>query len=316
MQRLTKAIILSLLISGIHHSTINAQVAPTLIEGKGPLVLSLPSNTRSMAMGNAFQLADPTSDIIFYNPSNFVGPTSFEMARQTFGKHSSLLQVSAKTEWWKGGIGLGIQSLTYSKNVNHIHPSAVNHTENALFADGLNRIIESVAVLGYSTNIASVDWGISTKLISQGVGGQKNQTFALDIGGTRKLGDITIGLSHQNLGHGLKMGTSQLNLEDRTTMGAAFHNLPLGPLDIGGSIALSRISDGSITQSLGGEISWWPVVGRTFTGRMGIRNNKEKFNAAIFSFGLAFKGDALGIDYAFNNIDEAGKTHRISVSWR
>ncbi len=279
-------------------------------------MLSIPASTRSMAMGNAFQLANPTSDALFYNPSLLSGPTAFEMARQTFGTHSSLVQMSAKTEWWKGGIGIGIQSLTYAENINYIQPSIVTQTEKELFKDGFNRISESVATLGYSMNLASIDWGISTKATEQGVGGTKGQSFAFDFGGSRQVGAFTFGVSHHNLGRQLTIRNSQMTLKDRTTLGAAFHDWILGPFDIGGSAALSRHSDGSISQHIGGEVSWWPVVGRTFTARFGIRNNEQEFQSAVLTFGMAFRGDAFGLDYAFNGIDGAGDSHRISISWQ
>ncbi len=300
-------LIFSLFILGACHAKAKAQ---------GPVILTLPANTRAMAMGNAFQLADATSDVIFYNPSILTGSSNFAMSRQIFAKNSSLIQLSAKTGWWKGAVAIGIQSLTYSKDVNYIQPTAVIQTEKGLAKQGLNRISESVAVLGYSWTIAEIDWGISGKIIGQGVGGSEGQAHALDLGASKKLGGITLGIAHQNLGKQLKIRTSQMDLETRTTVGAGFQNLPFGPFDFGVSTALSRTSDGSISQHIGGAISWWPVSGRTFTGRIGIRNERKVFQSSILSFGLGFKGDAFAIDYAFNDIDGAGNAHRLSVSWQ
>ena len=316
MPRLITSLIFTFTIFGISQTGIHGQTNSTTIVPKGPVVLDLPASTRSMAMGNAFQLADPTSDVLFYNPSLLSGPTTFEMARQTFGHNSSLTQMSAKTEWWKGGIGIGIQSLTYADDFNYSLPSIVTQSEYELFQDGRNRISESVATAGYSMSLAGLDWGISTKAIEQGAGGSRNQSFAFDFGGSGQLGIFTFGLAHQNLGRKLRIGNSQMTLKNRTTLGAAFNDWILGPLDVGGSAALSKHSDGSITQSIGGEISWWPVVGRTFTARFGVRNNEQEFRSAVLTFGIAFRGDAFGLDYASNEIEGAGHSHRLSISWR
>ena len=308
MTRLAKLIFLLIILS-VCHTDAKAQ-------GQGPVILTLPANTRAMAMGNSFQLADPTGDILFYNPSLLVGSTSFTMSRHTFGKEASLLQMSAKTEWWKGAVAVGIQSLGYSKNINNIQPVPVSQTERELSKKGLNRISESVATVGYGWELAGLDWGISGKIIGQGVGGSKGQAYALDFGGSKTIGPFTIGLAHQNIGNSLKISTSEIDLENQTTLGAGFHNLPLGPFDVGASAAVSKNPNRPTSKHIGGEISWWPVSGRTFTGRIGMRSEKEVFQSVILSFGLGFKGDAFGIDYAFSDIDGAGNAHRISVSWQ
>ena len=316
MSRLTAPLIFIFIMFRICQAEINGQTNSTIVEYRGPVVLDLPASTRAMAMGNAFQLADPTSDVIFYNPSLLNGPASFEMARQTFGSRASLVQMSAKTEWWKGSIGLGIQALTYTKNGNYIQPFIVTQTESELFKDGFNRISESAATLGYSMKIAGIAWGIGAKAIEQGVGGAKGQSFEFDFGGSRQLGPFTLGLSHQNLGRNLRIKNSQMTLKNRTTLGLAFHDWVLGPFDIGGSTAMSKSAGGSLTQHIGGEVSWWPVVGRTFTGRFGIRTSEQEFQSEVLTFGLAFRGDAFGLDYAFNDINSAGNSHRISISWQ
>ncbi len=127
MSRLTAPLIFIFIMFGICQAEINGQTnSGRYDEYRGPVVLDLPASTRAMAMGNALQLADPTSDVIFYNPSLLNGPASFEMARQTFGSRASLVQMSAKTEWWKGSIGLGIQALTYAEK-RQLYPTLHSH---------------------------------------------------------------------------------------------------------------------------------------------------------------------------------------------
>ena len=70
----------------------------------GPVSLELPQSTRAMAMGGTFQLTDPGSDGIFYNPSLLVEDTRFGLSRTSFNSEATFLTMSASTGWWGGGV--------------------------------------------------------------------------------------------------------------------------------------------------------------------------------------------------------------------
>ena len=148
---------------------------------------------------------------------------------------------------------------------------------------------------------------------------------AFDVGASIQVGryrsDATLpssfrfGLGVQNLGPDLNVDGSKLGLAQRVTAGASFQRWLVGPLDLGASAALSREADGTWIPALGGEVAWWPVTGRTFIGWIGIRRVEDGPSKKV-TFGAAFRGDALGLEYAFQGFDGFGGAHRLGISWR
>ena len=55
--------------------------------------------------------------------------------------------------------------------------------------------------------------------------------------------------------------------------------------------------------------------GRTFTARVGVRRVPEGFGHPV-TFGGAFNGDRLAIDYAWQRYDGGEAAHRFGLSWR
>ena len=149
-------------------------------------------------------------------------------------------------------------------------------------------------------------------------------TGAVDVGTSIQVGRyrsdaglpsaFTLGLGVQNLGPDLELEGSTLGLAHRVTAGASFQRWLVGPFDLGASAALSREADGAWIPALGGEVAWWPVTGRTFTGWIGVR--RVDGPSKRVTFGGAFRRDALGIEYAFQGFDTFGGAHRFGISWR
>jgi hypothetical protein len=65
-------------------------------------------------------------------------------------------------------------------------------------------------------------------------------------------------------------------------------------------------------------VGYWPVRGRTFVGRLGAQVVPEGSDASPFTFGFAFWGDDLVVEWAFQPFDGAPEsgTHRFSIGWR
>ena len=135
------------------------------------------------------------------------------------------------------------------------------------------------------------------------------------MGLAKDVGDVTIGLAAQNLGTGLHIDSSNLPLPHRITLGASLQSQQVGPLDLVATAAVSRRRDAQIVPASGVEISYWPIRGRTFIGRVGIRRVPNGGASAI-SFGAAFTGDAITVEYAFQEFDGSGAAHRVGLRWR
>lgn len=264
-----------------------------------------------MALGDAFMLSGDESDAIFYNPAALDQASGLQVGVQRYGSATDVATVSGATEWFDGRIGVGFQAVAYGAATR---AGLDQRAEETLFANGPVDVAELAATLGYAREIADMRIGIAGKAFQRRAGGERDTGAALDVGATREVGPVTLGLAVRNLGPALELGGEDIELPRRFSLGAAVPREPVGPLDIGGTAAVSRLRDGTITAGGGLEIAWWPVVGRTFVGRVGVRTADGA--GRPFTFGAAFLGDALALEYAYRGFERMGGTHRITVGWR
>ena len=80
-----------------------------------PLVLQLPMNTRALGMGNAYVLAQGDADALFYHPGLLDTSRGIALSMSRYGSESSLFAPAAAAEWYRGGVALGLQTLSYSE---------------------------------------------------------------------------------------------------------------------------------------------------------------------------------------------------------
>jgi hypothetical protein len=149
----------------------------------------------------------------------------------------------------------------------------------ALLQPGPVAASEIVATLGYGRVIKGFRLGVAAKVLEQRIGSSRDATAAFDIGLVRRVFGITWGVAAQNLGPGLSTGTGgpDVPLPHRVTLAASTSTRPVGPLDLLATAAVSRRRDGEFIPAGGIEISWWPIIGRTFTGRIGLRGQDCPF---------------------------------------
>ena len=278
----------------------------------GPITLELPASTSAMAMGGAFQLTGGRSDAIFYNPALLAIATGAGLDFQTFDSKSSALAVSAAVEWWRGVVGVGLQTLSYSTDARNAREVL---GEISLLSRGTLGAAELVATAGYALEMAGVEWGIGVKAVEQRLGGAQDLAVGADVGASLQVGEIRLGLAAQNLGSELELGGASVDLARRVTLGASAQRWEVGPLDLGASAALSREADGTLVPALGAEVAWWPVVGRTFMGWVGVRRSEDGLADEV-TFGAGFHGDALALEYAYQGFELHGAAHRFGISWR
>ncbi len=154
-------------------------------------------------------------------------------------------------------------------------------------------------------------------MLEQRIGSNRDATAAFDIGLVRSVFGITWGIAAQNLGPGLSTGTGgpDVPLPHRVTLAASTSTRPVGPLDLLATAAVSRRRDGEFIPAGGIEISWWPIIGRTFTGRIGLRRVPGDGTSPV-TFGAAFTADNFTIEYALEQFDGPGAAHRFGLRWR
>ncbi len=109
--------------------------------------------------------------------------------------------------------------------------------------------------------------GVVGKYIQERFGPSRSTTGAVDLGASTSAGPITLGLAAQNIGPALTIDGKDISLPTRFSLGAASGSTEAGPLDVSASTALNYELDGDLIPSVGMEVAYWPVTGRTFLAR-------------------------------------------------
>jgi len=291
---------------------------------RGPIILQVPASTRALALGNSFALGFQDSDAVFYQPGLLSRAQGFAGSLQRYGSNSTLVTFSAGQSWLSGGVALGVQHLSYGANLTEpLHEPIPGSDILGLSADigslrdkGHLGASEMVVSAGYGRTVKGIRMGLVGKLIEQRFGSQRAVTTSVDLGAMASPGPITLGLAVQNLGPDMPTRGEEIPLPLRFALGATTQRAPVGPLDLSASSAVVYNVDGDVIPSVGLEVAYWPVTGRTFVARLGFRHLPEEQTGSPLTFGGAFMGDAIMLDYAYEGFDSGSPSHRFSVGWR
>lgn len=283
------------------------------VRENAPLLLQLPGSTRALGLGDAYHLASTDNDAIFYHPGLIDGARGAG-ASLAFYERATLATLSAGAEFWGGGMSFGVQSLSYSAR-NRISGAFALGEAGLGEAGGFNTS-EMVLSAGYGRVIKGFRVGVVGKYIELRVSGERDTRVAGDLGIARRIGFITAGFAAQNLGAAPQLeGEDDLHLPTMFTLGASTQTTPLGPLDVGAAASVSRWEDGTVVPHAGIEVAYWPVQGRTFIGRIGVRYIDDS-DVRPLTLGAGFAGDRINIDYAVQNFDDARAVHRVGLRLR
>lgn len=281
---------------------------------RAPLVLELPASTRALGMGGAFPLGSNESDAVFYNAALSGSLRGISIAAQWFGSRSDLFTASGATQWLGGAVAFGLQALDYAVSADALTDDW--RGASLLGATGEIPIAERVASLAYVRRVKGIRVAVTGKLIEQRNAGERDATVGADISTGLPVGPFLLGLAAQNLGMAATIMGQEIPLPDRITLGIATpRTTTVGPLDVGWAAGVSRLHGGRIGAGGGLEISWWPIIGRTFTGRIGYRY-EEDVDLEPVTLGAAFSGDRISIDYAWGRYEGGTNVHRFGLRWR
>lgn len=287
-------------------------VAGQTADGRGPTVLELPTGAAEISLGTAAPLSRRGAERIFQNPAAVQGE-GFAAGLTRFGTSSSHAHLAGSTEWAGGTLALGVQTLGYSTDATAV--TGIPDGPDPLLRSGARDASELVVAGVYARELVGLRWGVGAKLVEQRFGGGKSGTVAWDLGVTRDIGPVTAGAAARNLGWDLERDGATQPLPDRLTLGVSGHGWVVGPLDLGATGALHREAGGAWIPAAGFEVAWWPVIGRTFIGRVGVRRVVDSAADPV-TFGAAFIGDALTLEYAYMGFDGLEAAHTLALSWR
>ncbi|CAN5699663.1 hypothetical protein BH23GEM10_BH23GEM10_12530 [soil metagenome] len=275
---------------------------------RGPVLLTLPASTRALALGNAFPVGTTDSDHAFYNAAFSDRLRGASAAVHFFGR-GSVFAASAGTEWWHGGLAVGVRALDYGLgNVEAALPTG----EAALMQEG-SLSAERVATLSYGRSVRGVRLGASGHLVQQRTVDQSRISFAGDVAAAVVVGPVSTGLAVRNIGTGSVLAGGDIDAPVMVTLSAGTGSRPVGPLDVMPAASLTYEFDGDVVAGGGIEIGYWPVQGRTFLLRLGARYGEPGTWATA---GAGFVGYRLIVDYAVVPFDDGDVSHRIGIRWQ
>ena len=271
-----------------------------------PEVYWLNGSVRALGLGGAYQLGNPAGDALFYFPSVVLGTQGFGSQLQLWGSGASSASLWAATPAFSGTMAMGLITLGFTTNSLH---SPLD--QGTLFDSGTVGAHGYAALLGYARGLGPINMGASAKFAEERVTGSKLRVPVFDLGASGELGPLTLAASYQNL------GSQELGLlPRRLRMGLGRYGLELGPFDLGFAAEISKARDWM--PGAGVELGYWPVSGRTFVARAGVRRVVVG-QASSFTLGFSYWGDDILLEWAFQPIDgvEGDRgTHRLAVGWR
>jgi hypothetical protein len=273
-------------------------------------VLRLPAGTRALGVGDAF-VAGRGSDMIFYNPAMLALQPGLSASLQRFGTASSLGAVSSTFSTGPLAAGVGAQLLDYGAET-----SGGFRTLN-LGARGGVSAASLAASVAAAMQFKGVRMGIATKYVEERVGLSRDGGAAFDLGLARDMfGRATLGLAVQNLGSPLRIEGVELPLPMQTTLGAAAFSPPLFTFfDLAATIGVTYRRDGQWIPAGGIELTYVPLDGWAFSGRVGARRIADDLGAKPVTLGAGLGFDRIGVDYAWHAMDVAS-AHRIGLRLR
>lgn len=278
---------------------------------RGPAVLGIGAGARAEGLGGAFQPGASDPNAAFVNPALAALANGFALGWQRFDTEATALTLATAGDWYGGGVFGAIEVLDW----NGAAPGQYAGGIDPLLGEGGPGASEVAVSVGYGRSLFGLRAGIGAKYVTQRIGTTNAATLAVDLGLAQRLGPGWLHLAVRNVGGPTDWGQVEVDLPTEVALGWGAYGRPLGPLDVGGAVDVTRRADGEWLAGGGVEFGYWPVRGRTFVGRVGFRSIPEG-EASPVSLGGSFWGDALVLDYAFHPVDGTDGVHRVTVGWR
>ena len=286
--------------------------AQSRAEGYAAAVLEAPASVEAAAYGNAPYLFGGGADLLFYSPALIARADGMAAGLHRYGSEGTLATLAAKGAVGLGDFAVGLQYLRY--DVIGI-PQTPDLQRMLVSPDG-SPATEFAASLGYARELFGLfDAGVVAKYLELQLPRGMDRAVLLDLGVAREFGPALVSLSARNLGPDVSVRRQGLKIPTQLTIGVSTRRFEVGELDMFLTSQVARRRDGEIIPAGGVEVSYWPVQGYTFRLRAGLQRVVED-DRSPFTLGLAFTGDALTLEYAFQAFDVEGNAHRFGLSFR
>lgn len=288
-----------------------AAEAQSRSEDYGALVLEAPASVEAAAFGNAPYLLGGGADLLFYAPALIDQVSGMSAGLQRYGSEGTLATLAAKGTVGLGDFGVGVRYLRYSRGI----APGQDLQATAVTPEG-SPVTEFAASLGYARELfGAVSAGIAVRYLELQFARGMERAVVVDLGLAREFGPTMVSLAARNVGSDPEFHGTGLRIPTQLALGISTETFEVGELDMFLTSQIARRRDGEIIPAGGVEVSYWPVQGYTFRLRGGLQRVVED-QRSPFTFGFAFTGDDLTLEYAFQAFDVDGNAHRLGLSFR
>jgi hypothetical protein len=272
-----------------------------------PIVLRLPAGPRTLAMGNT-GIVSRDDEAIFFNPAQLVTATGFGVSGERLSATAGTGAVSAVTRFGGGGVGIGMRFASYRT------PGGVFPTSRAsMLADFGAPGTSLEATAGIARTFKGFRVGVAGKYAEELTGGARVASPAADVGVSRDVMRVNVGLAVQNIGADQDVGAIETLMPLRTTLGVG-HTRSLGPFDFAVTGAVSLLRDDFVQPSGGVEMNYSWLSGYNVALRAGGR--RPALGEDGFTAGAGFTRDRVNIDYAAEMLRDGRFGHRLGLRIR
>jgi len=246
-------------------------------------ILQLPAGARPLGLGGAYVAGDGP-DAVFYNPA------------QVGAGHGSTVNVARA-----GGATLGEFATTGSMGPLGVGAGFRFSSRGGAAVTPADQLPggEMVAVVAAATRTHGIWVGASASFVNADLA-ESGGGAAFGAGVAARVLGLRVGVSGENIGSDI----GAAGLPTTISVGVELPSVSLGTyVDLTGSLAVSRERDGGVFPKGGVEMSYEPVSGWTFTGRVGMRRaplESGRIPQSALVLGGSFGLDAIAVDYAFS----------------
>lgn len=272
-----------------------------------PIVLTLPSGPRSLALGN-IGVTSRDDEVLFFNPAQLVVASGFSASAERYDDNSNGLAMSAVTRFNGGGVAIGVRT-------NNIDQPVVIGAGTPLAFQETAVSTSLEASVGFAQVVKGLRIGAAAKYAEQDLGIERAQQGLLDLGVAKQMfGSYTVGAAVQNLGKDPDLsGPVDVVLPRAATLGVSRAG-SVGEFDLLGTAAVSWRRDNALYPAGGLEVNYSWLSGYNIAIRAGARRPEP--NEKALTGGAGFTMDRLSIDYAFEQLRGKQFGHRIGLRVR
>ncbi len=308
---LTTALVAASAVSVVS-SVAHAQASsPDQRERYAPLILKLPATARLLSLGGA-QVALRDVDAVFGNPALVGTATALAFGAERYASGATAGQFASSSIIGPLGIGVGVQLLDAGPRYGTFPArSEVLTRENTAGTGSV------AATLAASLSWKQLRWGVGAKYVEERVSDDRAGGVAFDIGASRSLQFLssTVGIAVQHLGPRFGVAGRRESLPAQVALGIATAPRGFGKwLDLSGTAQLDVRRDGALFPRGGVELSYVPIEGVAFTGRVGGRRPQLREERPVAAGG-GITIDRFTLDYGWEALRE-GSGHRLTVRLR